>query len=81
MGYYNAHNSGYISSPWLPSQGTYLAELISGLTYSSYSFKTDFEKNLAKLSEYTVSSTERMRNDLAKLNEQTVIPTKPWIMT
>ncbi|KAE8645971.1 hypothetical protein Csa_015450 [Cucumis sativus] len=76
MGGYNAHNSGYTSSPSSPSQGTYLEELISGIAYSLDSFETDFEKNLAKLSEYTVSLTGSMRNDLAKLNEQTLSPTR-----
>ena len=69
----NAYNCRYTSLPSL-SQGTYLKELISGLAYSLNNFKTDFEKNLAKLSDYTVSSIGSMRNDLAKLSEQTVNP-------
>uniref|UniRef100_A0A0A0KEQ8 Uncharacterized protein n=1 Tax=Cucumis sativus TaxID=3659 RepID=A0A0A0KEQ8_CUCSA len=79
----NAYNSGWRDDPslrWGPqepkhnntpstssSKGTYLEEIVSKLAFSSNNFKSDFEKNLAKLSEYTVSSTGAIKNDVENM--------------
>lgn len=52
------------SSSSSQGQGTYVEEIISKLALSSNSFKTNFEKNLARTTKQTGNAIESIRKEM-----------------